>query len=71
MKMHQTKCTNVIKNTLCSHFEADFLNDIGKNKFSLLTDESNDISALKLLGISIIYYSDIHKKSCVDLSWAD
>ena len=60
--MHQIKCTNVIKNTLCSHFEADLLNDIGKNKFSLLMDESNDISVLKLLGISIIYYSDIHKK---------
>ena len=60
--MHRTKCTNVIKNTLCSHFEADLLNDIGKNKFSLLIDESNDISVLKLLGISIIYYSDIHKK---------
>ena len=34
MKMHRTKCTNTIKNTLCSHFEADLLNDIGKNKFS-------------------------------------
>ena len=47
---------------MCSQFEADLLNDIGKNKFSLLIDESNDISVLKLLGISIIYYSDIHKK---------
>ena len=47
---------------MCSHFEANLLNDIGKNKFSLLIDESNDISVLKLLGISIIYYSDIHKK---------
>ena len=53
MKMHRTKCTDVIKNTLCSRFEADLLNDIGKNKFSLLIDESNDISVLKLLGISI------------------
>ena len=60
--MHRTKCTNVIKNTLYSRFEADLLNDIDKNKFSLLIDESNDISVLKLLGISIIYYSDIHKK---------
>ena len=38
------------------------LNDIGKNEFSLRIDESNDISVLKLLGISIICYSDIHKK---------
>ena len=34
MKMHCTKCTNIIKNTLCSPFEADLLNDIGKNNFS-------------------------------------
>ena len=34
MKMHRTKCTNIIKNTLYSHFEADLLNDIDKNKFS-------------------------------------
>ena len=33
-KMHRTKCTNIIKNALCSHFEADWLNDIGENKFS-------------------------------------
>ena len=38
------------------------LSDIGKNKFNLLIDESSDISVLKLLCISIIYYSDIHKK---------
>ena len=47
---------------MCSHFEGDLLNDIGKHKFSLLIDESNNISVLKLLGLSIIYYSDIHKK---------
>ena len=47
MKMHRTKCINIIKNTLCSHFKADLL---------------NDVSVLKLLGISIIYYSNILKK---------
>ena len=62
IKMHRKKCTNVIENMLCSHFKADLLKDIAKNKFSLLIHESNDISVLKLLGISIIYYSDIHKK---------
>ena len=55
----------IIKNTLCSHFEADLLKDIGKNKFSLLIDESNNISVLKLLGILIIYYSNIYKKVIV------
>ena len=62
MKMHRTKCRNIIKTTLCSHFEADFRKDIGKSNFSLLIDESNNISVLNLLGISIIHYSNMHKK---------
>ena len=62
MRMHRTKCSNIIKNTLYCHFAADLLNDIGKSKYSLLIDESNNISVLKLLGISIIYHSSIHKK---------
>ena len=57
VKMHRTKCTNIIKNVLCPHFEEELTNDIGNNKFSLLLDESNNISVKKLLGISIIYYS--------------
>ena len=62
MKMHRTKYTNIFKNTLCGHFEADLLKDIGKNKSSLLIDKSDNIIALKLLGISIIYYSNIRKR---------
>ena len=62
VKMHRTKCTNIIKNVLCPHFEEELTNDIGKNKFSLLLDESNDISVKKLLGISIIYYSHSSRK---------
>ena len=57
VKMHPTNCTNIIKNVLCPHFEEELTNDIGNNKFSLLLDESNDISVKKLLGISVIYYS--------------
>ena len=54
--MHRTKCTNIIKNTLSGHFNADLLKDIGRNKSSLLIDESDNISALKLLGIHIHIY---------------
>ena len=36
--------------------------DIGCSKFSLLLGESNDISALKLLGVSTIYFSHASNK---------
>ena len=35
---------------------------IGSNKLSLLFDESNDISIIKLLGVSIIYLSHASNK---------
>lgn len=62
MKMHRTKCTNIIKNTLCRYFQTDLQEDIGENNFSILIDESNDITVHKLLGMSIIYYSNSERK---------
>ena len=61
VKMHRTKCANIIKNVLCPHFEEELTNDIGNNVFSLLLDESN-ISFMKLLGVSVIYYSHASNK---------
>lgn len=49
MKLHRTKCTNIIKKVLATHFVDDLRIDIGDSKFSLLLDESTDISATKLL----------------------
>ena len=44
-------CTNIIRNVSC------ITDDIGSSKFSLLLGESNDISVLKLLGVSVIWLS--------------
>uniref|UniRef100_A0A0L8GDP1 DUF4371 domain-containing protein n=1 Tax=Octopus bimaculoides TaxID=37653 RepID=A0A0L8GDP1_OCTBM len=62
VKLHRTKCTNIVRNVLASYFDGDLISDIGVRKFSLLLDESNDILIYKLLGIVIIYYSDTQKK---------
>lgn len=62
LKMHRTKCTEIINNVLSDHFVDDLVNDIGNGKFSLLLDESNDITINKLLGIAVIYYSKLHEK---------
>lgn len=62
VKMHRTKCSNIIRNVLCSHFENKLKTDIGNNKYSLLLDESNDISIVKVLGVSVIYYSNSTNK---------
>ena len=63
LKMHRTKCSEMIKTVIANHFEEDLVNDIGGKKFSLLLDESNDITVNKLLGIVVIYYSDKLEKT--------
>ncbi|CAI9733024.1 Hypothetical predicted protein [Octopus vulgaris] len=62
VKLHRTKCANIVRNVLAPYFDGDLISDIGDRKVNLLLDESNDISINKLLGIVIIYYSGTHKK---------
>lgn len=57
LKMKRSKCSAIVCNLLAPHFVQDLRTDIGDSKFSLLIDESNDISITKLLGIVIRYYS--------------
>lgn len=53
VQLRRTKCTQVIKNVLRPHFDEDLRTDVGDGKFSLIIDESTDISVTKLLGVSI------------------
>lgn len=64
IKLHRTKSTAILKNIIARHFENDLRNDIGDGFYSLLVDESTDITVLKQLGICIIYFST-SKKSIV------
>lgn len=57
IKLHRTKCSAVIKNVLGPHFTSDLRSDIGDSMYSILVDESTDISVTKLLAIAIIYHS--------------
>lgn len=56
-QMRRSKCASVIKNVLGPHFKADLAQDIGDSYYSLIIDESTDISVTKFLAISIIYHS--------------
>ncbi len=57
VQMHRTKCTALIKKVLAPHFKHVLKRDMEGAFFSLLADESTDISVTKLLGISVKYYS--------------
>ncbi|XP_046805584.1 uncharacterized protein LOC124419612 [Lucilia cuprina] len=57
IKLHRTKCSKIIKNVLGPHFNEELTNDIGNSYYSILIDESTDVSFTKTLGLAIIYFS--------------
>lgn len=56
MKLHRTKCGEIIQNVLSPHFISAIKTDIGDSKYSLIIDESTDISVQKYLGMVIRYF---------------
>ncbi|CAH2084734.1 unnamed protein product [Euphydryas editha] len=58
LKLHRTKCTNIITDVLCPYFKDLLIKDIGKGPYSLILDESTDISVTKQLGVIIKYLSE-------------
>ncbi|CAG4970092.1 unnamed protein product [Parnassius apollo] len=57
IKMHRTKCTQVINQVLAPHFKDTLLKDIGTQKYSIILDASTDVSVSKYMGIIIRYFS--------------
>lgn len=57
IKMHRTKCTQVINQVLAPHFRETLLQDVGSQKYGIILDESTDVSVSKYLGIIIRYFS--------------
>lgn len=62
IQLKRTKCSGIIKNVLYPHFMDDIKLAVGNNPYSLLIDESTDISKVQNLGLAIIYYDLENKK---------
>ncbi|CAH2086585.1 unnamed protein product [Euphydryas editha] len=60
--IHRTKCSEIINEVLGPHFKESLRLDICDQKFSLILDESTDISVMKCLGIAIRYFSNSQNK---------
>ena len=57
LKLHRTKCMSLIKNVISLALFEDLLDDIRGAKYSLLIDESTDVSVTKHLCICVRYFS--------------
>lgn len=56
-KLGRTKCSTIISNIWYPFFQKELKTDIGDSPYSLIIDESTDITFFKYLGIVIKYYS--------------
>ena len=56
-KLHRTKCSGIINHVIGPILHEELLNDIGNSYFSLILDESTDISTTQCLGVMVRYRS--------------
>lgn len=61
-QMKRSKRSGMIKNILYPHFMTDVTDAVGDRHYSLLTDESTDISVHKCLRMAIIYHVEVQGK---------
>jgi hypothetical protein len=60
--MHRTKCSSLIKCVIGPSLLENLTEDIGKSPYSLIIDESTDISTIKYLCLCIKYFSNPKQK---------
>lgn len=57
LKLHRTKCSKLILNVLSPAIVEDLVKDIGDIGYSLIIDESTDVSVNKYMAYCIRYFS--------------
>jgi len=67
LKLHRTKCSSLIKNVLGPSLLEDLVKDCNTGPYSLIVDESTDISVVKYLYLCIKYFSI--KDQCIKIEF--
>lgn len=57
IQLHRTKCAKLISNVVAKSFCEELIEELKEVKFSLLIDESTDVSVSKLLCLCVKFYS--------------
>ena len=64
LKLHRTKCSQVIKRVTSPALYDELRSDVSGKKFSVLIDESTDVSCKKYLCVTVRYFSEKQEKIC-------
>ena len=62
IKMHRRKCTKILTNVVSPTLKEQLIADVQGKKFSLIVDESTNVSTAKQLCVIVRYYSEVEKK---------
>lgn len=62
VRIHRTKCSKLIQNVISPAMLTELVEDIGDGPYSLILDESTDVSVIKYLAYCVRYYSKKSKK---------
>lgn len=57
LKLHRTKCTMLLKNVIAPCMLLELVEDVGDSLFSIIVDESTDLTSDKIVCVMIKYYS--------------
>lgn len=57
LHMHRTKCSKLISNVISSALLSELVEDVGNKPYSLIIDESTDITVKKYMAVCIRYFS--------------
>lgn len=57
-RLHRTKCGNLIKYVIAPSLLEELIEDLGEKCYSLIVDESTDVSVVKYLCVCIKYFSE-------------
>jgi hypothetical protein len=56
LRLHRTKCSMLIKNVIAPALLKEIVNSIGNSGYSLIVDESTDVSVIKYMAICAKYF---------------
>ena len=56
MKLGATKCTYIVRQVFGLYFCKDFVGILKKTKFSVIPDETTDVSCTKQLAMCVVYF---------------
>ena len=58
VQMHRTKCSKLTMNLISPVFLKELVDDIGDTPYSIIVDESTDVSVMKYMAYCVRYFSE-------------